>query len=50
MEEFIEELKYNQKIKGTQTVRIDYVIERLEEIMENNNEEESITSCKNKNE
>ena len=32
MEEFIEELKHNQKIKGTETIRIDYVIERLEYI------------------
>ena len=32
MREFIEELKNNQKIKGTETIRIDYVIERLEEI------------------
>ena len=54
MEEFIEELKYNQNVnfeKGLENrVDIDYVIERLEEIMENNNEEESITSCKDKNE
>ena len=32
MQEFIEELKHNQKIKGTETIRIDYVLERLEEI------------------
>ena len=32
MEEFIEELKHNQKIKGTETIIIDYVIERLEYI------------------
>jgi hypothetical protein len=32
MREFIEELKNNQKIKGTETIRIDYVVERLEEI------------------
>lgn len=35
MQEFIEELKHNQKIKGTETIRIDYVIERLEDIKEN---------------
>ena len=32
MQEFIEELKHNQNIKGTETIRIDYVIERLEYI------------------
>ena len=35
MQEFIEELKHNQNIKGTETIRIDYVIERLEDIKEN---------------
>jgi len=34
MKEFVEELKSNQKIKGTETIRIDYVIERLEENIE----------------
>lgn len=29
MEEFIKELEYNNKIKNTETVRIDYVIDRL---------------------
>ena len=32
MQEFIEELKHNQKIKGTETIRIDYIIDRLEYI------------------
>ena len=32
MEEFIEELKNNQNVKGTETIRIDYVIERLKDI------------------
>lgn len=32
MKEFIQELKENNEIKGTETVRIDYIIERLEDI------------------
>lgn len=34
MKEFIKELKQNQKIKGTETIKIDYVIERLKDIYE----------------
>lgn len=32
MKELIEELKNNQKINGTECVRIDYILERLEDI------------------
>lgn len=45
MKEFIDELKHNQKInieKGLENkVDIDYVIERLEQAINNDEEEES---------
>lgn len=37
MKEFIQELKQNQEIKGTETVKIDYIIERLEDIQKEYN-------------
>lgn len=37
MKEFIKELKQEQKIKGTETVRIDYIIERLEDLQKQYN-------------
>lgn len=37
MKEFIKELKHNQTIKGTETVRIDYIVERLEDLQKSYN-------------
>lgn len=37
MKQLIEELKNNQKIKGTECVRIDYMIDRLKDIEKSNN-------------
>lgn len=49
MREFIEELKYNRNIKDTETIRIDYVIERLEDIRKDLEEHVEFFRYHNKN-